>query len=561
MSFDTVKQYLKRWQIELLVVLSAAMITFAYYGSTLKLGFFSDDWHQLSVTASHASSVWSYFLTNIIGERGGSSYGPVFNLLLSIEYRLFGWTPLGYHLVSLALYVATSFCLFLLGRKMTGQAMVGFLAAIVFVVVPSHTEAVAWVAVQTHLLATFFFVLSLYWYVRGARDNLLRYRYAALGAMALSLFTKEIGITFLALWLIIEWFFSARSWKDRAYWRDLILFALTTVGVVLLYWFLRQYTTGYGAGYYGQTSLVPAWRAMAAMAIELTATIILPYPHRRDLLNWFMAHEWVLWFSGAGLTAMVAFWWQRYQTIVVTGVLYSISLVPFLPLLLHPFSSEGERYAYLPSVFFALLAAMIVFEFKRRFAVSRGAITLVVVMLYTALWTVQTQKIMPWRVADVVTERVLASVVALDIRPTDHVVFIGLPDHVSGAQVFRNAIKEAVRARHGMHISGERIPIYAALTSSRALSTTYTLIPVSSTTLRLVSDQPSNPAMFTGFRTFEGEVGQFTLEGWERGDRGRSILMRFDPEALDEIVTAGGRVVVVYYSNGALRSHVLQSAY
>lgn len=550
------QQFCRNYRTEILVALAVCLLTLLLYGASIRLGFFSDDWDQLSVTAQHTGSVWSYVTTNIHGTRGGSSYGPVFNFLLTAQFALFHWYAPLYHVVNLLIYAATAFVIFLFGKKITGQKLVGLFAALFFVVLPSHTEAVVWVAVQPHLFATLAYVIGLYIYSIAVIDQKEWYRYAGLGAMILSLFTKEIGLPFLAIFVLMEWCFSAHTVHNKRWWFKYVGFVAVSVGMIALYWALRHWTTGYGAGYYGQTSLIGSITAMKHMAVEMTLAIILPWPYRRQVLDWLFFHHSVLYVLFGAMLAAVALGIKRHKIIIWIGLSYVVTLLPFLPLLLSPWNNEGERYTYLPSVFFVLGLAVILFEVSKLQGMKKwyGIFGMVSVVVIGCV--VQMIKLEPWQVADRVTTSIVQSVPALNLRPTDRVVFVGLPDTVAGAQVFRNAITEGIAATQGTVILSERIPMYAAPRVSEAEHMVYTLNPVSSTVYRLVGDHENATSTFTGFRSIVGTYARFTLEGWQKGDVGRSILITLDPIKIRESATAGVRVVFVYFSKGMLHGFV-----
>jgi hypothetical protein len=65
--------------------------------------------------------------------------------------------------------------------------------------------------------------------------------------------------------------------------------------------------------------------------------------------------------------------------------------------------------------------------------------------------------------------------------------------------------------------------------------------------------------MFTGFAAVTSTIGKVTLEGWQRGDVGRAVLLRLDSKKIDLILQEYERVVVIYYSRGVLRSMVIRT--
>ena len=90
-------------------------VTLLVYYKTIFLGFFSDDYHFLSVI-SNADNVWHFFLSNNVGESFGGSYGPVLDVLWFFQYHLFGMHAWMYHIVVLLAYAATAYMVHKLGE-------------------------------------------------------------------------------------------------------------------------------------------------------------------------------------------------------------------------------------------------------------------------------------------------------------------------------------------------------------------------------------------------------------------------------------------------------------
>lgn len=110
-------------------------------------------------------SVKAIFTTTAMG-----NYAPLHILANTLQYRLWGAGPGGYHLVSTALHAVNACLLFLLLRRMTASVPIALWAALAFAVHPANVENVAWVSEQKTLFATCFGLLSLWWYLR-ARDE------------------------------------------------------------------------------------------------------------------------------------------------------------------------------------------------------------------------------------------------------------------------------------------------------------------------------------------------------------------------------------------------------
>jgi hypothetical protein len=91
-------------------------------------------------------------------------FRPLTGVLFFIDQHLFGDQPLGYHLDSVALYLALVTCVALFYRRLLGASS-GTVAAAVFAFAPAHAGAYAWVSARHVLVAAVPVIMCLWCYV------------------------------------------------------------------------------------------------------------------------------------------------------------------------------------------------------------------------------------------------------------------------------------------------------------------------------------------------------------------------------------------------------------
>jgi tetratricopeptide (TPR) repeat protein len=121
-----------------------------------------------------------------------------------LDGQLFGRKAGPQHLVSVGFHVANTVLLFLLLWRMTGARWRSGLVAALFALHPLHVESVAWVSERKDVLSAFFFLLTLWAYVRytGVQSPASRFtfhvsRFTPLPATAfylLALFLFTLGL-------------------------------------------------------------------------------------------------------------------------------------------------------------------------------------------------------------------------------------------------------------------------------------------------------------------------------------------------------------------------------
>ncbi len=147
--------------------------------------------------------------------------GPYFMPLTWVSYLLdssiYGINPAGFHITNVILHGMNTLLIFYVLYRLTNKRIESWLVAILFTIHPQRVEAVAWVAERKELLAGFFGLITLAFYVKHIKwtskqnknyDN--RYCLIAVIFYVFSLLAKPIWITLPFLLLLIDWWPSGR---------------------------------------------------------------------------------------------------------------------------------------------------------------------------------------------------------------------------------------------------------------------------------------------------------------------------------------------------------------
>jgi tetratricopeptide (TPR) repeat protein len=87
-----------------------------------------------------------------------------------LDWQLFGANPAGHHITSVLFHIFNTLLVFLVFRQMTGSTWPSAFIAALFALHPLHVESVAWVSERKDVLSTFFWLLTMWAYVRYARQ-------------------------------------------------------------------------------------------------------------------------------------------------------------------------------------------------------------------------------------------------------------------------------------------------------------------------------------------------------------------------------------------------------
>jgi len=122
-----------------------------------------------------------------------------------LDCQLYGLNPRGHHLTSLVFHIASALLLFLVFERITGALWRSAFVAALFALHPLHVESVAWVAERKDVLSTFFWMLTMWAYVRYVeRPRFNRYLLALL-FFASGLLSKPMLVTLPFVLLLLDY--------------------------------------------------------------------------------------------------------------------------------------------------------------------------------------------------------------------------------------------------------------------------------------------------------------------------------------------------------------------
>jgi len=122
-----------------------------------------------------------------------------------LNYHWGGLNPVGYHIVSLLLHLATTLMFWQLMLLLTEDAWISFLGAAIFLLHPLQTQAVNYIYQRGVLFTAFFYISSLVFFIKSNRPKGQYYYVASLFCMVLSLFSKENAVTLPVMMLLYQW--------------------------------------------------------------------------------------------------------------------------------------------------------------------------------------------------------------------------------------------------------------------------------------------------------------------------------------------------------------------
>jgi hypothetical protein len=228
-----------------------------------RLGFYSDDWELIETfRLPSPQSFFTLLRSNFFIDRPAQG---VYSILL---YRLFGITPLGYHLVNAAMLASVAVLLYLVLRRLQPSRLVALSVALVYSILPNYSTDRFWFAAFAAPLSVAFYLISLLADLDAASrrgSEMIARRSAAVVAMFVSVLLYETTLPFFLINPFLAWYRSKRwSWVSAGVnYSALALVAAYKVntsprlhapnGVLALMWSIaaQSFRRGFNPGDYG----------------------------------------------------------------------------------------------------------------------------------------------------------------------------------------------------------------------------------------------------------------------------------------------------------------------
>jgi protein O-mannosyl-transferase len=262
------------WQRDCLASLWLLVLCVGIYWPGLPGVFLLDDRPAISENpgVQGTASIWSVI---------SSSGRPVADLSFRFNSQITGLTPLGLRAGNILIHLLCGICLYFIillafrvwqqARQLPGTSAdvdraVALVGATLFIVHPIQTAAVTYVVQRHESLMALWFLLGIYSVLRGelSSSSRLLWQVAAVGSALLSLLTKQVGITFGPVCLLLICGLTGPTW--RSFWAGLLLPRATL-------WLGLAVVTGHGL-YMAIPVASPA--AATASSLSAAASILNP---------------------------------------------------------------------------------------------------------------------------------------------------------------------------------------------------------------------------------------------------------------------------------------------
>ncbi len=376
----------------LLCCAGIVLAVFAAYGQSFGGQFLYDDVDSIPRNASIR-----HFASALFPPEGATVSGrPILNLSFAVNYAVSGTRVWSYHALNVAIHAAAALLLFGIVRRtlslgkagalaQSGRVPLAFGVALLWAVHPLQSESVAYVVQRAESLMGFFYLLTLYAFIRSVGAGSAGPLWAATAVVAclLGMGTKEVMATAPVLVLLYDGTLVAGSlreaWRRRGALHGALLACWIPLALLVSRSGGRNGTAGFGTG-------LPWWRyglAQFGAIAHYARLAVWPHPLVADYGRVLGQGTFGLAAAMAGVLALAAgafLLLRRGRPLGFLGAWFLLILAPSSSVI--PISTEiiAEHRMYLPLaavVAVAVLSLHSVLGGRRLFAAATGALALV----------------------------------------------------------------------------------------------------------------------------------------------------------------------------------------
>ena len=299
-------------------------------------------------------------------------YRPIPKSIFAISWNLFGDNPLPLHLLNIVLYGVTGIVLFNFCYLLFPNLIFSFVASMLFVLHPVHTEVVANIKSVDEILSFLLCISACIFLVRYVQTKKIATLVLTSICFFTALLSKESSITFLAILPLLIFIKSVKK-ETSLNWSAAIKPILTLVAFAFLFLIIRHSVLSKIAS--GDPSIADNLLMAAKSYDQKFATSIMILGMYLKLL--FIPHPLVfdysfnqiplvgmgnIWFILSlaihiGLLLWAVLLWKKNKLLSFTILFYFISMSIYANIFYMIGSSFGERFLYTASFGFCMAVA------------------------------------------------------------------------------------------------------------------------------------------------------------------------------------------------------------
>ncbi len=173
------------------------------------------------ITSLSPETLWAMLVTPYFG-----NFAPLTMLSYALDMRLWGPSPIAFHIHNVVLHIGCMLALYALLAAMGLGRGTRLLVCALFAVHPTNVETVSWASERKNLLSSLFFLLSFWQYVKYSDDRRVKPCLLSLLFLVLSLGAKAGTVVAPLIFLAYDYFWKGKKVREVSL-LDKLPFAIT----------------------------------------------------------------------------------------------------------------------------------------------------------------------------------------------------------------------------------------------------------------------------------------------------------------------------------------------
>jgi len=383
------------------------IVVLILYGTTITGSFVFDDReilkHQEMLSDIHSLDDVALFP---YWTESAGLYRPATLVSYAFNAILFGISPISFHVINLLLYALTGFLLYLLIKKLSNNKDLAYIASIIFLIMPIHSEVVGNIIGRAEIFALLFSLLVLLSLLKRypISEKIKMHRYWPIFFwIFLAIGSKEVAIAIVPIAVLMIYgreksFWSKETFKKylpASVWMGLGLFSYFILRLVVLgpQHFLGVETsivenplkfTSSGGRITTALSIITEYFKKSFIPIDLCSDYSynqIPILHNFFNIGTILGAIIVI--SSAVLTIIYI---RKKPIISIASAFFFFGFLPTSNIVFATGTIMGERLAYFPSVGLSILFGYLIFRALRKLKKSHLLYLLLILVTICTIW-------------------------------------------------------------------------------------------------------------------------------------------------------------------------------
>jgi len=362
-----------------MILLGIIALTVIAYSPISKNGFLN--WDD-DVYVSENNDIKSMSMENtklLVTQDYVNVYLPLTMLSYAVDYKIGGLNPKVYTYTNLIFHILNSILVYYLvllliisignkinipGLDLKKQNFIAAITSVIFAIHPINVESVAWISERKNLIFTFFFLLSVISYINYLKQDKYLFYFLSLLLFLCSLLSKGVAVSLSLCIVSLDYLFQRKLFSVRVVLEKIPYFLLSVIFGIIVINSQGKENVGNSNTLFDQ--IVFASYGFIGYLCKLTVPVNLSayysYPQGIHFIHW-------LYFILTITMIITLFIYRkRLSRLTVFAIIFFLANIIFL-LQLIPVGKAimADRYVYLSSIGFFLIAGIIIIKIASRF--------------------------------------------------------------------------------------------------------------------------------------------------------------------------------------------------